>query len=79
MCFPTPAGCRHSLRVERLDQFDRQSGKWEAALVEDKRFGPADAAAMTIDFKAWLKSLTKRNRRLAETLATGESTFTVAR
>ena len=70
---------RHGLTIERVDRFDRTSGEWQEVLVEDRRFGPADAAATRIDFTAWLKSLTKRNRRLAERLATGESTEGAAR
>ena len=70
---------RHGLTIERVDRFDRTSGEWQEVLVEDRRFGPADAAATRIDFTAWLKSLTKRNRRLAEKLATGESTEGAAR
>jgi hypothetical protein len=70
---------RHGLTIERVDRFDRSSGEWQEALVEDRRFGPADAAATRLDFAAWLKSLTKRNRQLAEKLASGESTGTVAR
>ena len=70
---------RKRFTVERLDRFDRRSGSWKEVVVEDRRFTAADVAATRIDFGAWLKSLTKRNRRLAEKLATGESTSTVAR
>jgi hypothetical protein len=70
---------RKRITVERLDRFDRRSGSWKEVVVEDRRFTAADVAATRIDFGAWLKSLTKRNRRLAEKLATGESTSTVAR
>jgi hypothetical protein len=70
---------RNKLTVDRRDRFDRRSWSWQEMLVEDKRFTPAEAAASRIDFQAWLDSLTQRHRRLAETLATGESTGTVAR
>ena len=70
---------RNGHSVQRLDRFDGMSGEWKEVLVEDRRFGPAEAAATRLDFKAWLQSLTNRNRCLAEKLAAGESTSTVAR
>ena len=70
---------RNQFAIERLDRFDQSSGSWQEVLVEDRRFTPADAAALRIDFRTWLASLTKRNRQLAEKLAMGETTSTVAR
>ncbi len=70
---------RNQLTIERLDHFDRRIGSWQEALVADKRFSPADAAASRIDFRTWLASLTPRNRELAEKLSMGETTSTVAR
>ena len=40
---------------------------------------PAEIAAARIDVREWLKSLPKRDRRLAERLATGETTSGAAR
>jgi hypothetical protein len=65
--------------VESLDTFDDMQGDWRAALVEDRRAGPAEIAAARIDLAAWFRSLSRRNRRIAKTLATGESTCGVAR
>ncbi len=48
-------------------------------LVEDKRATPADLAASRIDFPAWLKTLSQRDRRIALKLSQGESTSRVAR
>ena len=53
-------------------------GDWRAALVEDRRAGPAEIAAARIDLAAWFRSLSRRNRRIARSLATGESTCGVA-
>jgi hypothetical protein len=64
--------------VERLDTFDEEQGEWRAALVEDRHATPADIAAARIDLAAWLRSLSHRNRRIATTLATGETTRDVA-
>jgi hypothetical protein len=64
--------------VERLDTFDKEEGEWRAALVEDRHATPADIAAARIDVAAWLRSLSQRNRRIAKTLAMGETTSTAA-
>ena len=69
----------HGVAVERLDHFDNQAGEWKEALVEDRRAGPAETAAARIDFGLWLQSLSNRNRRIAEMLASGEKTGVVAR
>jgi hypothetical protein len=47
-------------------------------VVEDRNAGPAEVAATRIDFSDWLATLPERNRRIAETLATGECTSSVA-
>ena len=65
--------------VERLDRFDGQQGTWQEILLEDRKAGPAEIAAARIDFGTWLGLLSKRNRRIAETLALGETTSTVAK
>ncbi len=65
--------------VESLDTFDDTQGDWRAALVEDRRAGPAEIAAARIDLAVWLRLLSRRNRRIAKSLATGESTCDVAR
>jgi hypothetical protein len=65
--------------VERLDRFDEKQCEWRQVLVEDRRVTPADIAASRIDVAAWLHSLPARNRRIAKTLAMGETTTDVAR
>ena len=69
---------RTGLVVERLDRFDRRAGQWQEMLVEDRRSTPADVAAIKLDFRAWLTTLGKRDRQIAENLAIGESTNSVA-
>jgi len=66
------------VNVEQLDRFDGQEGTWFEILVEDRKAGPAETAAARIDFQAWLRLLSGRDRRIAETLATGETTNLVA-
>ena len=65
--------------VERLDKFDRDEEAWEEIVVEDAHVGPAEVAATRIDFSAWLRILPGRLRRIAKTLAVGETTTAVAR
>ena len=68
----------HGFRVERLDQRDPQTGVWNEQLVEDRRAGPAQTAAARLDLAAWLRTLSKRNRRIARALSVGETTGAVA-
>lgn len=70
---------RHGVRVTSLQRPGADSGRWCELLVEDRTAGPADIAAARIDFRSWLDSLPPRQRQLATTLATGESTGRVAR
>ena len=51
---------------------------WRSQLIENKRTSPADLAAFKLDFNAWLPSLSRRDRRVAEDLAMGERTGDVA-
>jgi hypothetical protein len=60
---------RHGLTIEQLDQSDNRSGAWHQLLVEDRQAGPAETAAARLDVAAWLGSLSKRQRRIAKTLA----------
>jgi hypothetical protein len=65
--------------LERLDRRDAGSRAWQEVLVKDRRSGPAEIAALRLDFRAWLAALPERTRRVAECLATGETTSVVAR
>jgi hypothetical protein len=59
--------------VTRLDD------PWQEMLVEDRRSRPADVAALRIDFGDWLRGLSRRVRKIAGLLASGETTGGVAR
>jgi hypothetical protein len=48
-------------------------------VVEDKNATPADVARVRLDFAAWLKTLPRRDRKVALDLATGNRTGDVAR
>ncbi len=66
------------IKMDRLDMRNDIDGRWQEVVDEVKTAGPAEVAATRIDFAAWLKSLTPRMRRIAKTLATGETTKGVA-
>jgi hypothetical protein len=70
---------RHGIRINSLEQAQEGGPNWREAVVEDRKAGPADVAAARLDIEAWLASLPPRQRRLAEILATGESTRLAAR
>ena len=64
--------------VERLSRYNKRKFLWVELLVEDRKAGPADTAAARIDFGDWLGSLGGRRRKIAETLANGETTSVAA-
>jgi hypothetical protein len=65
--------------VESLDRFDKEESEWQEIVVGDKKSGPAEVAAIRLDFTAWLQTLPRRSREIAKTLAVGETTSNVAR
>lgn len=73
--------CQQAKHVDvcRLYRYDREDEQWRELVVEDRRASPADIAATRIDFAAWLDSLPARDRKIAQTLATGESSQSTAR
>ena len=64
--------------MSRLEYYDQQARCWREVLVEDRHAGPAEVAAMRIDFGQWLGTLSVRNREIAETLGAGHTTAKVA-
>jgi len=66
-------------KVESLVQYSQRKQEWKEILIEDRHTGPAETAACRIDFSEWLRSLPRRSRRIAETLAAGETTKNAAR
>jgi hypothetical protein len=73
--------CRRKkgLILERLDKFDREEQVWEEILIPDQTCTPAELAASRLDFPAWLDTLSRRDRKIALKLATGETTGSTAR
>jgi hypothetical protein len=70
---------RKGFVVHRLDHFDCEESQWEEIVVEDHRAGPAEIAACRIDFSNWLRLLPARLRKIALTLAGGETTSEAAK
>jgi hypothetical protein len=70
---------KKGIKVGRLDHFDQDEQTWKEVLIEDRKAGPAETACCRIDFADWLGSLSRRYRRIAMTLAIGETTKRVAR
>jgi hypothetical protein len=64
--------------LERLDKWDRDEG-WLEIVIEDRSATPADVARVRLDFAAWLKTLPRRDRKVALELARGDRTGEVAR
>jgi hypothetical protein len=69
---------RRGFRVRSLNGCDWDQGPWREALLEDQRTPIPDQAAFRIDLPEWLRTLTQRDRQVAEMLATGEKTSKVA-
>ena len=51
---------------------------WRQMAIEDRKTSIPDLAAFRIDFAQWLKSLTRRDRRIIAALVSGERTSSVA-
>lgn len=71
--------CQTGVCVESMTSSPRLDADWEEMLVENRHVTPADLAASRIDYPAWLSSLGSFRRRIAETLATGETAQRTAR
>ena len=69
----------HGFTIGRLDHRDDHSDTCQQLLVEDRRSGPAETAAIRLDVAGWFRTLSRRNRRIANALALGGSTGSVAR
>ena len=59
--------------------FDEEDNQWHEAVVEDPHTPVFEQVQFRCDFPAWLGTLRRRDRRIAETLALGHRTQDVAR
>ncbi len=70
---------RKNIVVQNTHCWDDTKEEWAEMVVEDRHATPADLATFRLDFRDWLKSLSRRNRKIALKLCRGESTRSVAR
>jgi DNA-directed RNA polymerase specialized sigma24 family protein len=79
------AQVRHSVRVTRLPDYDRESdrhplpGALADALTDNTRSAVPEQAAFRVDFPRWRASLRRRDRKILDALAEGERTADAAR
>lgn len=66
------------VRVQCLARWDDQDQEWRELVVEDRNATPADVAAFRVDLREFLRSLSRRNRKLALQLAKGHATSWIA-
>lgn len=74
------ARLRGGFRLRQLEErgnYDQP--EWQEALHDNTQSPVPDQAAFRQDFPRWLRRLGVRNRRVAEKMLTGESTFALAR
>lgn len=69
---------QRGFRVQPLQRPDAR-GQWQDVLVEDRHAGPAEVAAVRLDFRNWLAGLKRFQRQVALHLAVGETTSDTAR
>ncbi len=68
------------IKVRPLCDVVSDEGSWQDAVLHDTRRAPVpDIVAFRCDFPAWLNRHSRRDRRIAEALAVGNSTRVVAR
>ena len=72
------AQSKNRLTLQRPDHYDKIEDCGQEILVQDRRFGPFDIARTKLDFRAWLRSLPVRLRRIVRFLAGGETTSATA-
>jgi hypothetical protein len=72
------AQSRHAFCTESYDNYDRAEGGWRPMAIEDRRISIPDLAAFRIDFARWLRTFTRRDRRIIVALIRGERTWAVA-
>ena len=67
-------------RVESLDRREKDDeNAWCEVLVEDQTAGPFDIVRTKLDVDAWLHSLPRRDRKVAQFLSLGNRTTDAAR
>ena len=73
------ARLRNGFSVQRLNPYCRTGEHWIDLMVQDRRAPVPDVVVLRIDVPAWLKTLSRRDRRIAADLAQGWRTGEVAK
>ena len=76
---------RHGVQVVSHDRHhayasvcDGTTDGWRRIAVEDRKTNIPDLAAFRVDFGEWLRTLTRRDRRILSALSSGDTTGVVA-
>ena len=69
---------RRGFVLQSLDQYDDRRQEWREAVINDPKTPVFLQVSFRIDFPAWLRVLTPRNRKIALSLAKGFTTSWVA-
>ena len=69
---------RHGVKIVDCDGKPSGAGGWLQIAVEDRKMSIPDLAAFRIDFAAWLRTLSRRDRTIIDAMVSGEKTFVVA-
>jgi len=70
---------RRGYCIEPLDRFDRRNGRWTPLAIPSAETPIPDQVAFRLDFSAWLSFHSRRDRRLIQALASGDTPSQVAR
>ncbi len=71
---------RHGFTVDKLPDYRTLArAPYEDALRDNSRTPPPEQVAFRCDFPAWLRTLSRRDRRIIDALIVGSSTGEVAR
>lgn len=74
----TVAQNRGCFRTMSTDRYRRETGEWEQITVEDRRVPVPDLVSFRIDFREWLDTLSRRDRKIIASFIRGDSTSGVA-
>ena len=73
------AQIRRGIQVQSLDRYDEERQEWKEAVINDPKTPVFRQVCFRLDFPAWLKQLSARNRQIALALAKGYTTTWAAR
>ena len=73
------AQARHRFTTSSIDLYENDAGEWRQLAIADHRNDPIpDTAAFRIDYARWLRTLTRRDRRIIAAFTSGDTTKAVA-